>query len=85
MYANFKLTSPKLNNGFNLNHATENKFRLEFLQREFKTSLKVQNKTPKVYLKSPSQKDIQEIRMYLKRSQAIQEKILNQSSLNKIQ
>ena len=49
----------KLNNVFNLNQATEIKFRLEFLQRKFKTSLKVLNKTPKVYLKSPFQKDIQ--------------------------
>ena len=36
----FKLTSSKLNNGFNLNQATENKFCLIFLQREFETSLK---------------------------------------------
>ena len=39
-HANFKLISSKLGNGFNLNQATENKFRLIFLQREFKTSLK---------------------------------------------
>ena len=40
MHDNFKLTSSKLNNGFNLNQATENKFRLKPFTREFKTSLK---------------------------------------------
>ena len=38
----------------------KNKFDLELLQREFNLLYKTQNKTPKVYLKSPSHNDNQE-------------------------
>ena len=74
----------KLNNGFNLNQATENKFRLKLLTREFETSLKGSKQDSKSVLEITISEEHSKSLRCTKRSQALQERFLNQSSPNKI-
>ena len=84
VHGNFKLISLKLDNGFNLNQTTESKFRLIFRQGEFKTSLKGSKQDSKSVLEITISEEHSRSLRCTKRSQALQERILNQGSPNKI-